>query len=576
MMITNNRPFDNNHFIGYVKQVTPEYVMAHIPASRLLSLYHYGGERHHPGIVGTFIAIEGEEFGFVGRILELSLSENERLNLTERSFEKEEFHPVAKIEILISFNYFEKGQINKGLDTFPHIGAKVFSCTAVFLQQYLLQFGKSSLATSSIEFNLGVLASDQTVSVTVEPQSLFGRHCAVVGTTGGGKSWTVAKLVEEVLVNKGKAILLDATGEYRTFVATGAQSVIIGENSYLHYSQLGISDLFYLLRPSDKVQRPKLMEAIRSLKMVKLNGGASITMHTGGPAIKVEDGLLKKEGCDKLTLNRYYHKNIGQIETDDLDFDIKKLPLQIVKECIWDTDRNNSSIYGGLNESDLSFCTSLISRLNNLVNTSNFQSVFGFDKPIADATDLIGIIEAFLSDPKAHILRISLEEIGYDFQVREILANAIGRCLLKKARTGQFKTSKSLIVFIDEAHQFMNKTVQDEYSPVQQLDAFELIAKESRKFGLFLCLATQMPRDIPQGTLSQMGTFIVHRLINRHDKDAIENACSSANRAVLSFLPTLGRGEAILLGVDFPMPIAIRLNAPDLPPDSTTPPVISA
>lgn len=53
-----------------------------------------------------------------------------------------------------------------------------------------------------------------------------------------------------------------------------------------------------------------------------------------------------------------------------------------------------------------------------------------------------------------------------------------------------------------------------------RLDSFDQIAKECRKHGLFLCLATQMPRDIPQGTLSQMGTFIVHRLINPFDKDA--------------------------------------------------------
>ena len=80
-----------------------------------------------------------------------------------------------------------------------------------------------------------------------------------------------------------------------------------------------------------------------------------------------------------------------------------------------------------------------------------------------------------------------------------------------------------------------------------------------------------MPRDIPQGTLSQMGTFIVHRLINHNDKDAINNACSSANKNTLEFLPILGEGEAILTGVDFPMPIIMKFDEPINKPNSQTP-----
>ena len=82
--------------------------------------------------------------------------------------------------------------------------------------------------------------------------------------------------------------------------------------------------------------------------------------------------------------------------------------------------------------------------------------------------------------------------------------------------------------------------------PLFYLQNIEFIAKEARKNGLFLCLATQMPRDIPIGTLSQMGTFIVHRLINEQDKKAIENAVSSASRNSLSFYQYLVRGKHCL------------------------------
>jgi DNA helicase HerA-like ATPase len=68
-----------------------------------------------------------------------------------------------------------------------------------------------------------------------------------------------------------------------------------------------------------------------------------------------------------------------------------------------------------------------------------------------------------------------------------------------------------------------------------------------------------------------MGTFIVHRLINHNDKEAVANSCSSANRNTLDFLPILGEGEAILTGVDFPMPIIMKFDKPMIEPNSGTP-----
>ncbi|MDB1710029.1 ATP-binding protein, partial [Enterococcus casseliflavus] len=103
-----------------------------------------------------------------------------------------------------------------------------------------------------------------------------------------------------------------------------------------------------------------------------------------------------------------------------------------------------------------------------------------------------------------------------------------------------------IVLVLDEAHQFLNKAIVDDYFQSTSLTAFDQIAKESRKYGLFLCISTQMPRDIPVGTLSQMGTFLVHRLINYNDKEAIRQSCSSANSDILAYLPVLGEGEAIL------------------------------
>jgi DNA helicase HerA-like ATPase len=84
-------------------------------------------------------------------------------------------------------------------------------------------------------------------------------------------------------------------------------------------------------------------------------------------------------------------------------------------------------------------------------------------------------------------------------------------------------------------------------------------------------LATQRPRDIPEDVLSQMGMFVVHRLINEKDRQVVESACGNLDASAAAFIPTLGQGEAILVGVDFPMPTPVKIIEPEYPPKSEGP-----
>ena len=96
-----------------------------------------------------------------------------------------------------------------------------------------------------------------------------------------------------------------------------------------------------------------------------------------------------------------------------------------------------------------------------------------------------------------------------------------------------------------------------------------MIAKEGRKYGLLTVLSTQRPRDIPEDVLSQMGMFIVHRLINEKDRQIVERACGSLDASAAAFLPILGQGEALVIGLDTPMTMPVQVLRPDAEPDST-------
>lgn len=559
-------PFKPEYFLGYISQVLPQFIKIHFPSSVLLNGFTHLGKEFNGGLVGNFVVIEGEKFGFLGRISELSLPESERLSLNEKAFQTSDFHPTGKIEILLSFDLYNPFVVKKGLDSYPNIGAKVYVSSGELVQFYLSRFGLKQDEKKGT-YRIGKLVSDLTTTVDINLQALFGRHCAVVGTTGGGKSYTVSKLIEAISATGNKAILIDATGEYNgSYPKT--TSIEIGDGTHVfHYSQLTIDDLFYLFRPSSKTQVPKLMEAIRSLKIASLHGNSNIVLNVqskGTLTTKIDNGLIKKSGSDKKPYEVFYYNNISKVEDGLSNFDIGLLTKQLVEECVWDKGEK----WGDKNETDVSYCVSLLSRVNNIINSAIYQNIFGFQKQI-DKGDITKVIDNFLVSDQT-LLRLDFGNIPFDFQVREILANSIGTYLLNKARKKQFKQCP-VVVLIDEAHQFLNKSIKDEYFDLKPLDAYDSIAKECRKHGLFLCIATQMPRDIPHGTLSQMGTFIVHRLINHNDKEAISNACSSANRNTLEFLPILGEGEAVLTGVDFPMPIILKIDEPAIKPSSNTP-----
>jgi len=562
-------PFSHNYFLGYINEVTPQYVKVHFPSSNLLDKFCHEGVNYSGGNVGNFVVIEGEEYGFLARIIELNLPDSERKEISEKAIQHDEtsFHPSGKAELLLSFSVFEPQRTEKTVSKYPTIGAKVYACSDEQIEIYVKEFGKKENEIDNVYAEIGKLTSNDA-KCNVSLNALFGRHCAVVGTTGGGKSWTVAKLIESVIQETdNKVILIDATGEYKNL---NAKSLILGTDSYFPYRNLTIPDLFFLLRPTGQSQRPVLLEAIRSLKMRRLLN------------IQYSDEskhIVEKADKPKQNVVDFYQKNIQTIEDNSCNFDINFLILQIREECIYPTgftDRNSdSSKWGGYDPKTYDYQTSLISRVTDLINNEIFNKLLGFKDDLINCNSIVYDIGNFINplNTKDQVLRISFENIPSSFSVKEITANAIGSYLLHSARNDKMKNSPIILV-VDEAHQFLNKNVKDEFFESQTLDAFDLIAKEGRKYGLFLCLATQMPRDIPIGTLSQMGTFIVHRLINEQDKKAIENAASSANRSALSFLPILGEGEALLVGVDFPMPLLIKINAPKNKPESNTPRLI--
>ncbi|GAW85493.1 conserved hypothetical protein [Bathymodiolus platifrons methanotrophic gill symbiont] len=556
-------PYDSNRRIGSAINISPAEITANLSDAGSGEAKWYLGDRVAAGEVNEFVFLDCGQTAVLGRLVQVWLDGAERLSVDAISIENGFNNPIGVIQLLTSVNT-ATGQIYRGIKNHPRLGSQIYSAHPKLIS--ILAEGDSK--EDEIRLDIAELLYDSTVNITVTPDKLFARHCAVLGATGGGKSYSISRLIQEVQRHGGKALILDPTGEYsdldcETYYVGMHEKANTDNTVIFPHWRLPESDIFAFLRPSAQTQMPKLSAAILSQKIV-----AEYFKNPQGLVINEQSSLVKSgeakepynqahEMMDKKDSQYWCFKNIGD---------------QIIHECVWPSIKKgfgkeqviDESVWGGASDGDIGYCMSLISRIKSYSENTHL-------KWMIDAKgnkEIPSLLSDFSSNKtNSRLLRIDLSAVSYEANSREILVNAIGRKLMELARSGNINHTDPLLVFIDEAHQFLNKTVGDEATAIK-LDSFGNIAKEGRKYGLNVVIATQRPRDIPEDVLSQVGSLIVHRLTNYHDQEVVKRAVGTMDQRSASFLPTLSQGEALLLGIDFPFPMTVKMKKPIIKPTS--------
>jgi hypothetical protein len=560
--------FEADRLIGTVSSLGPEEAQINLPMAAADEPQLRHGERVGAGEVGESVIIEAGDIGIFARISEVRLPERDRLAVQPMTGGARKPNPIGTAQMLCSVPVSGSGP-ERGIARYPRVGARVYSLHPQTIA-WIAEHAGAEQASQSLRLKLANLPDSATTAVRVTPERLFGRHCAVLGATGGGKSWTLARIVESCAAfeAKAKVLLLDATGEYHR-LTNGVTHVSIGSRDRpqgckmvgLPYDSLDIDDLFALFRPAGQVQAPKLRDAMKSLKLAALEDGGNF----------IEDGLVPKADRPKAPIDEAYSKHAAAVDAPAAGFNIKLLPAQLAHECVYSSAFGQArgvkdhTKFGGEDPQAFSACSSLIGRIESYLAASEFA-------PILDPGDVSSVLAEILSwleDPDSSVLRVSLKGLSFRANIREIIANGIARFLLEQARNDVF-AEHPLLVCLDEAHQFLDKSIGDEYARYP-LDAFDLLAKEGRKYSLSLCLATQRPRDVPDSVLGQMGTMLVHRLSNDSDRRVVERAAGDIDRSAAQFVPSLAPGQAVLLGIDYPIPLVIQITPPEAEPDSRGP-----
>ncbi|MEM1203444.1 MAG: ATP-binding protein [Acidobacteriota bacterium] len=530
---------------------------------------HFMGGRYGCGEVGEFVLIEGQQCLLLGRISEIGLREPERRSIRRdlagsRAIEAYGFiRPLGTVAM-------DCLRVTAGVNAYPRLGDRVYAAPHDFVALLPRLMEQNGDSDQLVTINLGAVDEGLGNSVAIQPERLFGRHCAILGATGGGKSWTAARILEESIRFASKVILIDATGEYRGFSGDDILHFHLGDPVYtaedsvasaLPPTSFQESDFVALFQPAGKIQGPKLRAAIRSLRLARLRpdlAPSGFIEKIDKPKARIEDAEREPGVSSRLDDPRQ-------------PFDVRMLVKQIEQECVYPegfADRaprgtKDPSKWGG-EDGNFAHCLPLVARINGLLISPAFSSVFG-------ATELPGItssVDSFIAS-RHRLMRICLSGVPFEFSAREVIANTVGRHLLTQARGGAFRSRPALVV-VDEAHNFLGQDVGGD-GHASSLNAYELAAREGRKYGLNICLISQRPRDLTEGVLSQMGTLIVHRLTNENDRGIVERACGEIDRAASKYLPNLRPGEAAIIGTDFPIPLTIRVFEPRTKPTSSGP-----
>lgn len=574
--------------IGTVQDVAGTTITVALGEETATGISFISGECYKVGQVGSFVRIPvgfNDLYGLVSQVGAGAAPASEKEN-----------QPYGNrwLQVQLVGEGHRGGQFQRGVSQHPTIDDKVHIVTENDLKSI---YGPGD----PVDFvAVGHLASAESIPAYVDINKLVTRHAAVVGTTGCGKSTTVAGLLHSLTdpndYPSARILVLDIHGEYgkalkdRANIFKIGADVATGEHELevpfwaLNFDELTrfafgdiddgkfatISDLMIQLKRESLVSQPISGVEAESL---------TVDLPTPFCLHKLWYELYKR---DFMTVVPRPGGNSGEVDPayalDDEDnqligdaMSVRPPMYRTVKttgpaeeRVQWGPQsigirKQLASLGSKLKDPRYSFmCNpgdwkpSIDGRVNKDLDEL-LDGWIGNSKP-ATILDLSGIPSAILNDVIGAVLRIIYDAVFW------------GRNLPEGAR------ERPLLLVLEEAHTFLGK----ENSGSAAI-AVKRIAKEGRKYGVGLMVVSQRPSEIDTTILSQCGTTIAMRLANNADRGHVTGAASDNLRGLFDMLPILRTGEAIIVGEAVSLPIRTIIDPPpsNRRPDSTDPKVVT-
>lgn len=415
---------------------------------------------------------------------------------------------LAELE-LIGESSTETVDFRHGVSSFPTLGDPVWSTNRRDLNGIYARSGESTIT-------LGRLHNDREELISLETDRLLGRHFAVLGTTGCGKSCALTLILQRLLEKHDEAhiVLLDPHGEYHS--AFGERAELLGPDRLrLPYWVLNSDEIDVIIFGADTELPDRstiagiLHDLIADAKNIYQGGrseGRPMTVNTPLP-YRLSDVI------------RFIDEAMGR-----LDKPASLAPYRWLKN-----------------------------RLETLSSDQRFAFMFG---GIAVHDNFVDILSQILRIPSNGRPISIIDLSAVPSEVINAVVSVILRLIFDFAHWSRGK--QPILLACEEAHRYAPQDAGLGFEPTK--NALARIAKEGRKYGLSLCLVSQRPAELATSVLSQCNTSFVFRITSLRDQEIIRGTVADDSYGLLDFLPLLSNGEAIVIGDAVSMPIRLQFD----------------
>lgn len=450
----------------------------------------------------------------------------------------------------------KKNVFRRTLESVPEIDANCFSLEGENLTGFMRTL--SSVSADGNALTLGKYTLDEHAIAYLNGNKFFQRHAFIGGSTGSGKSWTTARIIEQMSrLPTANAIVFDLHGEYAPLTDPSIQ----------HFKVAG---------PADVEAKRTIADGVLYLPYWLLSYEALVSMFVDRSDQNAPNQAMIMAREINLAKRKYLADN-GQ-EDLLMHFTVDS-PVPFVLDVLLDRlNEINTQMVPGAREGKerqgefFGKLARMISRLENKISDRRLGFMFNGGDDVLDFTWLDKFASAVLGSAsengKAGIKIINFSEVPSD--VLPLIVSLVARVTFSVQQWTPSPLRHPIALLCDEAHLYMPQRNMADAADDISLDVFERIAKEGRKYGVSLVVISQRPSEVNKTLLSQCNNFVSMRLTNAEDQGVIKRLLPDSLGGFSDILPTLDTGEALVVGDASLLPSRIRIDEPKDKPNSGT------
>ncbi|WP_297387664.1 helicase HerA-like domain-containing protein [Acidiferrobacter sp.] len=532
-------PSPANTVIGYVVDVQANVLTASLiedDQGRTPTIT-IGDEDIPVGQIGSYVAIRQNDVNIVAIVTRMTEQEALAAPTIETPGEDTARLPFAKrIARLTPIGSISAdGQFDRGVGLYPTTGAEVHAVGTTEIAKMFERF-------QSKGFSVGTVATHPLLTVCLDPSSLFGRHFAILGQTGSGKSWTVASLVQRTVAVMPRAhiIVLDLHGEYCWKREDGSRHYAFADAIVRHIDARELEIPYWLMTYAELCDL--LIE----------HGEREATNQTAF----FRDCLL--EGRQTENSSPTSALGLPRVTVDTpIYFSLDDLMTKVRAKNIERVGNRQGPMFGDFDR--------FLMRIESKLNDTRYDFLLKPTKRNSSAS-LSSMLRDFvgLGTQKAAVTVIDLSSVPFD--VRPTVAAQIGRLAFEFNYWNPRYREFPILLMCEEAHAYIPRASESQFAGARK--SMERIAKEGRKYGVGLAVVSQRPHEVSETVLAQCGTFICLRITNPNDQAYVRSLVPESEGDLVSVLAGLGRGEALVLGEAVPLPTRLQFDKPNPSPNS--------